>query len=200
MAFRTGTTRYLLPILNIFIKLLNIGLILLPVLAPDLPQFQGKAIGARLILYPAAVFIVPLIWFLISKRSAYPHLVDILVVLPFVVDSGGNALNLYNTTQSFDRFAHWFNWVSLTLTFGSAVSVLSITRLNVAALAIGFGATTHVLWEIAEFIVMRMGASGLQLTYNDTLEDLILSFIGTLVGSLLVTTLFWRGRLMPRRE
>ena len=123
-----------------------------------------------------------------------------MVVLPFVVDSSGNALNLYNTTQNFDRFAHWFNWVSLTAAFGSAVSVLRITRLNVAALAVGFGATTHVLWEIGEFFVMQMGASGLQLTYNDTLDDMILSFFGTLFGALLVTTLFWRGLLMPRRE
>ena len=125
---------------------------------------------------------------------------DILIVLPFVIDSGGNALNLYNTTQYFDRFAHCFNWMALTVVFGSAVSVLSITRLNVAALTVGFGATTHVLWEIAEFLIMQMGASGLQLTYTDTLEDLILSFFGTVVGTLLVTTFFWRGRLMPRRE
>ena len=200
MTFRDGTARCLLPTLNILIKLLNIGLILMPMLAPDLPQFQGKAMGTRIITYPMAVFIVPLIWWLLGRRSTYPHLVDILVVLPFVVDSSGNALNLYNTTQNFDRFAHWFNWVFLTTAFGSAVSVLRITRLNVSALAVGFGATTHVLWEIGEFLVMQMGASGLQLTYNDTLDDMILSFFGTLVGALLVTTLFWRGRLMPRRE
>lgn len=200
MTFRDGTARCLLPTLNILIKLLNIGLILMPMLVPDLPQFQGKAMGTRIITYPMVVFIVPLIWWLLGRRSTYPHLVDILVVLPFVVDSSGNALNLYNTTQNFDRFAHWFNWVSLTAAFGSAVSVLRITRLNVSALAVGFGATTHVLWEIGEFFVMRMGASGLQLTYNDTLDDLILSFFGTLFGALLVTTLFWRGRLMPRRE
>jgi len=182
---------------NMFIKGMNVFLILIPVFFADLPQFQGKAIGARLILYPAAGLIVPVIWWLFSKKSPFPHLVDILVVLPFIIDSGGNALNLYNTTEFYDRFAHWFNWMSLTVAFGSAVSICKITRVNVASLAIGFGAVTHILWEVGEFVVMQMGASGLQLTYTDTLEDLILSFFGTVIGSLLVVSVFWRAKLMP---
>ena len=44
---------------------------------------------------------------------------------------------------------------------------------------------------------MQMGASGLQLTYNDTIEDLILSLIGSIIGSVLVTTIFWKAKLMP---
>jgi len=186
--------------INIFVKLLNVFLILVPAFFPDLPQFQGKAIGARLFLYPAAGLIVPLLWWFINRKTPFPHLVDILVVLPFIIDSGGNALNLYNTTEFFDRFAHWFNWVSLTIAFGSAVSVCKITRLNTASLAIGFGATTHILWEIGEYLVMLMGASGLQFTYVDTLEDLMLSFLGTVVGSFLVISVFWRAKLMPQNE
>jgi hypothetical protein len=175
-------------------------LILLAVIEPDLPQFQGKAMGARLILYPLATLVVPIIWLIVGRRSPYPHLIDILVVLPFVNDTAGNALNLYNTTPYFDRYAHWFSWALLTTAFGSSVSVIQITRINVFALAIGFGVTTSVLWEIAEFILMQMGASGLQLTYNDTMDDLILSTLGSFVGSFLVITLFWRGKLMPSAE
>lgn len=184
---------------NIIIKIVNVALILLSIIYPDLPQFQGKAMGARLIFYPLAALIVPILWWFIARKCCYPHLIDILVVIPFILDSGGNALNLYNTTPSFDRFAHWFCWVSLTTAFGSAVSVPQITRINVFALALGFGAITHLLWEIAEFIVMRMGASGLQLTYYDTLDDLILSFVGSLVASILVITIFWKARLMPKK-
>lgn len=197
MSKRNGNRRYLLPVLNVLVKLINIALILLAVVEPDLPQFQGKAMGARLIMYPLAVLVVPVIWMILGRRSPYPHLIDILAVLPFVNDTAGNALNLYNTTRIFDRFAHWFSWASLTTAFGSAVSLTRIKRINVFALALGFGVTTIVLWEIAEFIVMRMGASGLQLTYSDTMDDLILSSLGSLVGSILVTTLFWRGKLMP---
>jgi hypothetical protein len=200
MTRSNGNFHYLLPALNILIKFINIALILLAVIEPDLPQFQGKAMGARLILYPLATLVVPIIWLIVGRRSPYPHLIDILVVLPFVNDTAGNALNLYNTTPYFDRYAHWFSWALLTTAFGSSVSVIQITRINVFALAIGFGVTTSVLWEIAEFILMQMGASGLQLTYNDTMDDLILSTLGSFVGSFLVITLFWRGKLMPSAE
>ncbi len=118
-------------------------------------------------------------------------------VLPFVIDSGGNALDLYNTAPNFDRFAHLFNWLAHTTAQGSAVSVLNLNRKIVFSLVLGFGATTNILWEISEFIVMQMGASGLQLTYNDTIEDLILSLIGSIIGSVLVTTIFWKAKLMP---
>jgi len=198
MTRTNGNFHYLLPTLNILIKFINIALILLAVIEPDLPQFQGKAMGARLILYPLATLVVPIIWLIVSRRSPYPHLIDILVVLPFVLDTAGNALNFYNTTPSFDRFAHWISWVLLTTAFGSSVSATRITRINVFALTIGFGITTIVLWEIAEFILMLMGSSGLQLTYNDTMDDLILSTLGSFVGALLVISLLWRGKLMPR--
>lgn len=190
---------HMLPTLNIFVKFLNVGLIHLAVIYPDLPQFHGKAMGARLIFYPLAALIVPILWWLISRKSKYPHLIDILVLIPFILDSGGNAFNLYNTTEGFDRFAHWFCWVSLTIAFGSAVSRPKITKINVFGLSLGFGAITHLLWEVAEFIVMRMGASGLQLTYEDTLDDLILSFAGSLVASILVITIFWKAKLMPKK-
>lgn len=153
--------------------------------------------GARMIMYPAAGLLVPLIWYFLSRKSPYPHLVDIIFVLPFIIDSGGNALNLYNTMPSFDRFAHLFNWLALTTALGSAVSVLNLNRKIIFSLTVGFGATTHILWEIGEFAVMRMGASGLQLTYNDTIDDLILSLIGSIIGSVLVTTIFWKAKLMP---
>lgn len=151
--------------------------------------------GARMIMYPFAGIIVPLIWYFGTDRNRYPHLIDIIFVLPFVVDSGGNALNLYNTTDNFDRFAHLFNWLALTIALGSAVSPLNLSRKIIFSLAVGFGATTHVLWEISECVVMMMGASGLQLTYNDTIEDLILSLIGSVIGAILVITVFWKARL-----
>ena len=186
---------YLPVVCNLLIKILNIALVLMPLAFPHLPQFEGKAMGARMIMYPLAGIIVPLIWYFATERKRYPHLIDIIFVLPFVVDSGGNALNFYNTTDNFDRFAHLFNWLALTIAMGSAVSVLNLNRKIIFSLVVGFGATTHVLWEISEFVVMKMGASGLRLTYNDTMEDLILSLLGSVIGAILVITVFWKARL-----
>lgn len=119
------------------------------------------------------------------------------MVLPFFLDTAGNVLNLFNTTEYFDRLLHWLNWLMLIAAFGGYVSAFKLVRPNVFALALGFGATTSVLWEIMEYILMRMGAGGLQLTYRDTVEDLILSFFGSVCGSLLVVTLLWGRRLVP---
>lgn len=181
---------------NVGLKALLAGLLAFAVLSPELPQFQGKAMTTRALTYPISALIVPLVVRLRRRTGPYPHLLDALVVLPFVVDSGGNALDLYNTTEWFDRFAHWFNWVTLVTAFGSAISSLGLSRFNVAATTVGFGATTHVLWEIIEYALMMAGSSGLQLTYGDTMQDLILSFCGSLTGALLTTTVLWRARLV----
>jgi hypothetical protein len=178
-------------VLNVAVKLLLAGLLIFSLAAPDLPQFAGKAMTARALTYPWSALLIPAVWWLRGRPSPYPHLVDALIVLPFLVDVAGNAANLYNTTRYFDDIAHFSNWMFLVTAFGAIMSSLPLGRLNAAALTLGFGTTTNVLWEIAEYVVMRLGSSGLSLTYEDTIGDLALSFCGTLVGALLTATLLW---------
>ena len=185
---------------NLIVKFLAVGIVVLAILFPDMPQFQGKAMGSRLILYAAATFAVPLIWRFRFRKSPYPHLVDIIFLIPFVVDNLGNVFNLYASIAIFDDVAHWHNWVLLTLAAGSAFSLLSLNKKIIASLTIGFGAVTQMLWEIAEYVVMLYGSSKLYLTYEDTMFDFIMSGVGTLVGSFLAVTLFWRAKLMPRKK
>ena len=49
----------------------------------------------------------------------------------------------------------------------------------------GFGAIAIIFWEVAEYLVMRSGVAGLDLTYADTLADLVLSTTGGALGSFL---------------
>src|ERR687886_427069 len=180
-----------LLVLNVAVKLLLAGLLIFSLVASDLPQFAGKAMTARALTYPWSALLVPVFWWLRGRPSPYPHLIDALIVLPFLVDVAGNAANLYNTTRYFDDIAHFVNWALLVTAFGAIMASLPLGRLNAATLTLGFGTTANVLWEIAEYIVMRLGSSGLQLTYEDTIGDLALSFCGTLVGALLTATLLW---------
>lgn len=184
---------------NLALKALFVGLLVLGVVASDWPQFQGKAMTARALTFPLAALIVPALWWLRGAARPYPHLLDILVVLPFVIDSSGNAFNLYNTTEFFDGFAHWLNWAILVTAFGLAVSTLRLSRLNVFALAVGFGATTHICWEVIEYGLMQLGSSGLQLTYADTINDLVLSLLGSICGAAVTTTVLWGVPLVPER-
>src|SRR5438874_3770673 len=59
------------------------------------------------------------------------------------------------------------------------------------SLAVGFGAVTEILWELGEYLVMKLGSSGLQLTYTDTIGDLAFGGSGTLLGASLVSVA-WR--------
>ncbi len=106
------------------------------------------------------------------------------MTLPFVIDTAGNAADLYATVW-FDGLAHAVNWALIVAAFGLAVGRLELARWNVGALAVGFGATTHVLWELIEYGLLVLGSSGLQLTYSDTIGDLGLSLVGSLAGALL---------------
>ena len=171
-------------------KLALVGLLLFSVLAPELPQFAGKAMTARALTYPLAALAVPVLWWFRGRARPYPHLVDLLVVLPFVIDLAGNALDLYVTTW-FDGVAHFLNWALLVAAVGVFLGTTGLRRLIVWGLAVGFGASTHIVWEIVEYGVMALGSSGLSLTYEDTIADLALSFGGSLAGATASVTLLW---------
>jgi hypothetical protein len=64
-------------------------------------------------------------------------------------------------------------------------------------LILGFGAVADILWEIGEFALMRSGSSGLQLTYENTIQDLGFSLAGAALGALVVVTLLWRAEGTP---
>jgi glycopeptide antibiotics resistance protein len=172
-------------------KLLLIALLVFSV-ASGLERFEGKAMLARALTYPIATVIVPSVWRLRGGPQPYPHLVDMLVVLPFVIDTSGNVLDLYAISW-FDDLAHALNWTILVSAFALALLRTQLGRLNVWALAVGFGAVTEILWEIGEYLVMKLGSSGLQLTYTDTVEDLMLGGCGTLVGATLVCVAWKRS-------
>src|ERR671922_258399 len=175
--------------LNLGLKALLVALLLFSLFS-GLERFEGKAMLARALTYPLATFSVPVVWRLRARPRPYPHLIDALVVLPFVIDTGGNVLDLYSVTW-FDDLAHFLNWTILVSAFALALARTSLPRLPAWGLAVGFGAVTEILWEIGEYVVMKLGSSGLQLTYTDTVEDLMLGGAGTLLGATLVSVA-WR--------
>jgi hypothetical protein len=80
--------------LDLALKATLVALLLFAVARPDLPQFHGKAMAARALLYPISALIVPVVWWLRGRRPPYPYALDILLVLPFLIDVAGNAANL----------------------------------------------------------------------------------------------------------
>lgn len=150
---------------------------------PDLPQFEGKGMAFRapFFLLPAAA--VPLGWRWHGRRAPYPYLADALIVAPFLVDTLGNALNLYNSFAVTDDVLHVVNWVLLVAGITLLVRRTSVPRLAAWALGYGLGGLAIIWWEAAEWLVQELGTAGLELTYGDTIGDLVLSSTGGALGA-----------------
>ncbi len=184
--------------LDLAVKAALIGLLLFAVARPDLEQFQGKAMNARAVFYPISTIVVPIGWWLARRRGVelpYPYVLDILVVLPLLIDTAGNALNLYDTIDWWDDFNHFLNWGILTLAFGQVLLLLPVGRKAAAGLMIGFAALTAYLWEVLEYITFVRNSPELATAYTDTLGDTGLALVGATLATAFVVGWQW-----PRRE
>jgi len=155
-----------------------------------LERFAGKAFGWRLGGYTIAALLVPAIWMLRGRRLPYPYLADILFVLPFLIDTIGNALDLYDTIDWWDDANHFVNWALVTGAVAAALLRTRVNRGELFAIVVGFGAVTAILWEIGEYFAFIRHSSELRTAYTDTLGDLSLGLSGsTLTGVLAVLAL-----------
>ena len=185
--------------LDLAVKAALVGLLVLAVARPDLPQFHGKAMAGRALTYPLAALVAPASWWLVGRRRgrwpAYPYALDILIVLPFVIDMTGNALNLYDTVEWWDDVNHLLNWALLVTGFGQLLLRLPVGRLTTAGLALGFGAVTAILWEFAEYVTFIRHSPELATAYTDTLGDLAFGLTGSFLAAVVTAWLLW-----PRRR
>lgn len=168
----------------------------------DQPQFDGKDFAARVLVYPVAILVVPAIWWAVGRRrpTEYPYALDILWTLPFLVDVTGNTLDLYEKADRWDALNHLLAWVFLVAGFAQLLVRLPLGRLEVACLAVGFGAASAIVWELAEYVGLRLlregGYSG---EYKATLADLTLALCGSVVAAVLTATLLWPARRRASR-
>jgi len=158
-----------------------------------LERFEGKAFAGRALVYPVSAVIVPVAWWLAARRRRttpdYPYAIDILLVLPFLIDTVGNVLDLYDTIDWWDDANHFVNWAILTAAFGQLLVRLPLGRVNTFALAVGFGAVTAILWELAEYATFIRNSPELNTAYTDTLGDLVLGLAGATVAAALTARL-----------
>ena len=184
---------------DVAVKVALVGLLLFGLLS-DLPQFQGKAWLGRALTFPIVTLIVPVAWAAVSRRRErplpYPYLIDILVVLPFLIDTIGNAADFYDTISWWDDLNHFVNWALIVAAFCQLLLRLPVGRLAGVAIAIGFGAVTAIVWEIAEYLTFIHDSSELATAYTDTLGDLALGLTGSVVAA--VATYAFRREEMTR--
>ena len=160
-----------------------------------LERFAGKAFGWRLAGYSIAALLVPAVWVFRGRRLPYPYLADILFVLPFLIDTIGNALDLYDTIDWWDDANHFVNWALITGAIASALFRTHVNRAELFAIVVGFGGVSAILWEIGEYFAFIRNSSELATAYTDTLGDLALGLSGsTLTGAIAVLVASRRRR------
>lgn len=191
-----------LAAVNIAVKVLLVAFLGHGVLYPDLPQYQGKGMGWRLLLYPLTALLVPLVWRLRGRRpQPFPHHIDLVVALPFLLDTAGNTFDLFDSITWWDDFMHVLNWIPWVMVAGFIARYWPhLGRWSVFVISWGYGAITHILWEEAEYLAFVADNPNESTTaYRDTMGDLILSLSGGLIGAVLIATVLWLpvGRLMP---
>ena len=170
-----------------------VACLLAGLLFPGIPGVEGKGWPERAVGYPISALIVPLVWHLRGRRVSYPHLADALFVTPFVLDLLGNLVNLFDTIDQFDDFLHFANWTFLVAAFVLFLSPYVLARWNLVMLGSGLGAMAIIAWEAVEWVIQEMGTTGLQLTYDDTIGDLVLSTAGGVLGALVTASLLARN-------
>ena len=148
------------------------------------PRLRGKAIRTRAIGYVGGLFIVPLAWRLLPNRGRYPRGLDLAVTVPLLIDAGGNALGMYEEAH-LDDLVHLLNAGIVSGVAGALFATQTDEPWQAALAGTGTAIAAETAWEIAEYVAMRAGADGMDLTYDDTMADLAESAAGAVLGGLI---------------
>ena len=172
-------------------KVLLFALLLSALIWPDLSGIKGKASTARLIVYPIGAMVLPLWWWAYGRtrsklHKSFPWTADLLMTLPWLIDLIGNRLNLFDTVDWWDDAMHFVLWGLLTAGVLLAFAPPNLSRGLTAFVALGFGATAAVVWELGEYVAFIRSSPELQTAYTDTLGDLTLGTLGALSAGLIL--------------
>ena len=164
----------------------------------DSPRLRGKGIRLRAIGYTGALFVVPAIWRLLPDRGRYPRGLDLAVTLPLLIDAGGNSLGLYDEAH-LDDVVHFLNAALVSGVAGSLFATRTDDPWQAALAGTGTAIAGETFWEIGEYVGMKLGANGMNLSYGDTIGDMADSALGAIVGGIVTWLRMPREREERRR-
>ena len=150
----------------------------------DKPRFSGKAMKVRALGYIGGLFVVPAVWRLRGMKDPYPRALDLAVALPLLADAGGNAIGIYQRAHVDDAI-HFANGALLSGVVGAVAMPRTRTAWEAGTFAAAVGVATAAGWEIFEWVASKLGAKGMDLSYDDTMEDLIETSAGALLGGVI---------------
>jgi hypothetical protein len=161
-------------------------------------RLRGKAIRTRAIGYVGGLFIVPVIWRLLPNRGRYPAELDLAVTAPLFLDAAGNAFGVYEKAH-IDDAVHTINSAIVAGVAGALFAPHVDERWQAALAGAGVSVAAGSAWEAWEYVAWRLGADGMNLTYTDTMDDIIEGFLGAGVGALFALTRTPRSKAARRQ-
>jgi len=185
--------------INILLKLSLVTLLVHAVWFSDLPQYKNKAIALRVVFYPLAALATYIIWRIANKKaakkSAYPTVIDVCITFVVTFDLLGNTLGLYDKINWWDDAMHLLLSIPWVLVAGYLLHNKGLSRWVTAGLVIAYGSTSHIVWELLEYLsFVRSNPTESLTAYRDTMGDLALSLIGTLIGAYITAKILWRKK------
>lgn len=166
------------------VKVAVLALAVDAVLHADTARYRGKGMRLRAIGYVGGSLLVPLAWRLRGRQDPYPRALDLAVTLPLLADAGGNALGIYRRAHV-DDVIHFADGAIVAAVVGAFATPRVRTSWEAAGVATIAGMAAAGVWEIAEWIGLKLGATGMDLTYDDTMTDLIETTAGAFLGGAL---------------
>ena len=130
----------------------------------DTPRFSGKGMRVRAVGYAGSLLVVPVVWRLRGRQDPYPRELDLAVTLPLLGDAAGNAVGIYQRAHVDDAI-HFANGAILASVVGALVTPRTQTSWEAAGIAAATGTSAATAWEIAEWVGLKLGARGMNLSY-----------------------------------
>ena len=110
------------------------------------------------------------------------RVLDLAVTVPLLLDAGGNAFGLYEKAY-IDDVVHLMNSAIVSAVAGALLAPHVGDRWLAALAGASVSIAAETRWEIMEYVAMRLGATGMDLTYEDTMADLIEGVVGAAIGA-----------------
>src|SRR3990170_8861717 len=158
--------------------------------APSDPRFLDKGIGVRgvAVMLPASL-LLPALW--LRRRGPYPVWMDDLYLSIFVLDLGGNVLDLYDRYLHFDLIPHAHG--------GGAMTVIAAWLFRIPVLkAVLIATLGHALLEAQEALSdVFLGTRNVRGTW-DTVGDLLAGVVGSVAYGVPYLWLVRRAGREPR--
>lgn len=164
-----------------------IGLAIDAFLNADSPRYHGKGSRLRAVGYTGGLLLAPLAWRIRGRRERYPRELDLAVTFPLLIDAGGNAIGLYQRAHV-DDLVHFTDGALVASVMGALATPRVRTPWEAAGAGLAAAGTLAATWEIGEWLGLKAGAKGMDLSYDDTMMDLIETLAGGVLGA--VVTLF----------